>query len=88
MRHNISRLGVIGAAALAFTILFTGPASAVSISDCVDGGGIVVRCAEPPITREDKVMCPVPGRAERIWCIGGFYHGLEILEFGNRSRYR
>ncbi|WP_280376877.1 hypothetical protein [Nocardia wallacei] len=68
--------------------MFTGPAHAVTISDCVDGGGLVVRCAEQPVTREDKILCPRPGKAERIWCIGGFYNGLEILEIGGRSRYR
>ncbi|WP_280391072.1 hypothetical protein [Nocardia wallacei] len=34
--------------------MFTGPAHAVTISDCVDGGGLVVRCAEQPVTREDR----------------------------------
>ncbi|GGL46986.1 hypothetical protein [Nocardia jinanensis] len=68
-------------------IIAAGPANAVRVSDCVDGGGIVVRCSEQPVTREDKIVCPTPGKAKRIWCIGGFYNGLEILETGGDSRY-
>jgi hypothetical protein len=68
-------------------IMLAGPANAIRVSDCVDGGGIVVRCAEQPVTRQDKIVCPRPGKAHRIWCVGGFYNGLEILETGGRSRY-
>ncbi|NUP27549.1 MAG: hypothetical protein HOQ44_12820 [Nocardia sp.] len=78
--------GVLSGVVVAL-IIAAGPANAVRISDCVDGGGIVVRCSEQPVTREDKIVCPTPGKATRIWCVGGFYNGLEILEAGDRSRY-
>ncbi|MER7449385.1 hypothetical protein ABTW96_03760 [Nocardia beijingensis] len=73
---------------LATLLLGMGSAEAITISDCVDGGGIVIRCAEQPVTRQDKVACPAPGKSTRIWCIGGFYGGLEILDFGGDTRYR
>ncbi|WP_338773049.1 hypothetical protein V7968_16400 [Nocardia vulneris] len=73
---------------MAIIMLGIGEAGAVTISDCVDGGGVVVRCAEQPVTQRDKVVCPAPGKSTRIWCIGGFYHNLEILDWGGDSRYR
>ncbi len=91
MRTFVSRLGAIVALVLATMLLGMGTAGAITISDCVDGGGIVIRCAEQPVTRQDKVACPAPGKSTRIWCFGGFYgypEPLEILEFGGDSRYR
>ncbi len=88
MRTIVSRLSFLAVSALTAVLLATGEAGAVTIADCVDGGGVVVRCAEQPVTRQDKVVCPAPGRATRVWCIGGFYSGLEIIDFGGRSRYR
>jgi hypothetical protein len=88
LKHNMSRFAVLAAAVSAFVALLGGSAQAVTIADCVDGGGIVVRCSERPVTREDKVTCPAPGKATRIWCVGGFYGGLEIIDFRGDSRYR
>lgn len=71
-------------------IIDSGTASAVTISDCVDGGGIVVRCSQQPVTNADKVLCAVPGKTIRIWCVGGFYGHqgpMEIFDPGGASRY-
>jgi hypothetical protein len=89
MQRCISRLGFISAAATAVLIALTGPAQAIIIEMCEQSGGIVVRYAEQPITREDKIVCPAPGKTVRIWCIGGAeYSGWEIFESGGNSRYR
>ncbi|MBF6190462.1 hypothetical protein U3653_20815 [Nocardia sp. CDC186] len=89
MQYIISRLCFTLATATAIAIFVTGPAHAVTISDCVDGGGIVVRCSTQPVTDADKIACPTPGKSTRIWCVGGFYGTppLEILDFGGDSRY-
>lgn len=90
MRTISFRLGFVAAVVLTILTLAMGQAGAITIDQCVDGGGIVVRCAEQPITRQDKVTCPAPGKATKLWCFGGFYGSpepLEILEFGGRSRY-
>lgn len=88
MRYNISRLAFIVAVATAVLVLVTSPASAITIEMCEQSGGIVVRCAEQPVTREDKVMCPAPGKTIRIWCVGGReYNGWEIFESSGNSRY-
>ncbi|MDE1674686.1 hypothetical protein ACW9HR_26610 [Nocardia gipuzkoensis] len=76
---------------LAAMLLGMGSARAITISDCVDGGGVVIRCAEQPVTRQDKVTCPAPGKTTKLWCFGGFYgypEPLAILEFGGDTRYR
>jgi hypothetical protein len=91
LQHIISRIGFIFATGLAGLILATSPANAITIEQCTQGGGIVVRCAEQPVTREDKVTCPAPGKATKLWCFGGFYghpEPLEILEFDGHSRYQ
>jgi hypothetical protein len=90
LQHSIFRLGFIGSAGIAVVLLATGPANAITIEQCTEGGGIVIRCAEQPVTREDKVSCPAPGKTTRLWCFGGFYghpEPMEILEFGGHSRY-
>ncbi|MFI6313138.1 hypothetical protein ACIBEK_23810 [Nocardia fusca] len=68
-------------------IVAAGSANAVRVSDCVDGGGIVVRCSEQPVTREDKIVCPTPGKANASGASVGSTTGLEILETGGDSRY-
>ncbi len=85
----VSRLSFTVAAVFTAVILSIGPANAITIDMCVQGGGVVVRCSEQPITREDKVAtCPSPGRTDRIWCVGGEYHMWEIIGSGGHSRYR
>ncbi|MFG1795190.1 hypothetical protein [Nocardia sp. NPDC049149] len=39
------------------------------------------------MTKKDKTVCPAPGKTTRIWCVGGFYAGLEILDSGGHTRY-
>ncbi|WP_433713233.1 hypothetical protein ACQP2U_02745 [Nocardia sp. CA-084685] len=51
LRYNISRLAFVVAAATAVLVLVTSPASAITIEMCEQSGGIVVRCAEQPVTR-------------------------------------
>lgn len=84
--RTIAGTALVGAA----IIIGSGTASAVTVSDCINAGGVVIRCSEEPVTNPEKVMCPAPGKTIRIWCVGGFYghrKAIEIFETGGHSRY-
>ncbi|WP_405164151.1 hypothetical protein OG203_03250 [Nocardia sp. NBC_01499] len=93
MQYIISRLVLIIASGTAALIFLAGPAAAVTVQQCEEAGGVVIRCAEQPITRNDKVGCPAPGRTIRLWCVGTRFYSMpdgspmEVLDTGGNSRY-
>ncbi|KAA8880531.1 hypothetical protein F3087_41225 [Nocardia colli] len=70
-----------------------GPAEAVTIQQCEEAGGVVIRCAEQPVTNNDKVSCPAPGRTTRLWCVGTVFYAMpdgspmEVFDTGGDSKY-
>lgn len=94
MRTNITRRASVLAAITVAFLLGASTADAITISDCVDAGGFVLRCGEEPVTNADKTVCPAPGRTTRIWCVGSRFYSnpdgsaMEILDPGGSSPYQ
>lgn len=94
MRKLFNRLVFVTAAAVALLMLAIGPAEAITIQQCEEAGGVVIRCAEQPVTRNDKVTCPAPGKTIRLWCVGTRFYTMpdgspmEVFDSGGDSKYR
>lgn len=93
MRKAINRLFFVTAAFVGAVILAIGLAEAVTVQQCEEAGGVVIRCAEQPVTKNDKVACPAPGKTIRLWCVGTrFYTNqdgspMEVFDTGGNSKY-
>jgi hypothetical protein len=66
---------------------------AIAISQCVEGGGVVIRCAGQPVANADTVTCPAPGGTTRLWRVGSAFYtnpdgsAMEIFHSGGDTRY-
>ncbi|PXX69352.1 hypothetical protein DFR70_1021041 [Nocardia tenerifensis] len=85
-------LFVVSSGLLALAVA-SGQASAITIQQCEEAGGVVVRCAEQPVTNNDKLVCPSPGRTFRLWCVGTRFYTMpdgspmEVFDSGGNSKY-
>ncbi len=93
MRTSITRLLVVTVASIAAAMAAIGSAAAVTVQQCEEAGGVVIRCAEQPVTKNDKTACPAPGRTIRLWCVGARFYTMpdgspmEVFDTGGNSKY-
>lgn len=93
MQTAIKRSIFVTAACIAAVMAAIGSAEAVTVQQCEESGGVVIRCAEQPVTKNDKVACPAPGKTIRLWCVGTRFYTMpdgspmEVFDTGGNSKY-